>query len=43
MGKDIGFYMVSRMLESGRFWENRLITSLLYNKVDVQASKLVNK
>lgn len=30
MGKDVGFYMVSRVLESSRFLEDRQITSLSY-------------
>jgi hypothetical protein len=30
MGKDVGFYMVSRVLESSCFLENRQITSLSY-------------
>ena len=43
MGKDIGFYMVSRMQESGRFLgEQTDYLAIIYNKVDVQTSKLVN-
>jgi hypothetical protein len=43
MGKDVGFYMVSRKLEAGRFWKIWQIISLSYIiKVDVQTSKLGN-
>lgn len=28
MGKDFGFYMESKMQESGRFWKIQQITSL---------------
>lgn len=42
MGKDVGFYMVSRMLEAGRFGNLTDYLTIIYNKVDVWASKLVN-
>ena len=42
MGKDAGFYMVSKMLDASRFLEDQTdYLAIIYNKVDVQTSKLV--